>query len=127
MVVQLRLIVPEVNLTGTTVHVQVNDRLCLRLVVRESWKRWMRLGRGGDATTSQHCHRDTAETKARAAEKLPARLRLCEFNSWIHDRPQFRVSVSSRFKSMLATSVYAANSAGASPARGFDSPCAIAF
>ena len=82
--------------------------------------------RDGATLAHQRRQRYAAKAQADVAEELAAGLEQLLFESRVHGA-QFRVRVSSRLRIMLATSVYAASSAGGSSARGFDSPWAIAF
>ena len=127
---------------------EINDRLGFGLEMRQPLQRRMHpfalgsvSGRAAQFRAQNCAQRHPAKTQAGAGEELPASLEEVVFEEWIHgcvpnqvvchningSGLQFRVNVSSKFKIMFATIVYAANSAGFNSGFAFDSPCKITF
>ena len=117
----------------TTVEVHIDDRLGFRGKVWEA-RQWhvdafdchratRRITHQRFAGHGGECH--TPESQSLVAKELPPRLLNLIFDPGMHD--QFLVTVSSRFKSVLAINVYAASSLGSTLSLARLSPRAINF
>ena len=87
MLVELRLVVPQIKLRGRTVHVQVDQALGLRRKMRQPGQRWLHQ-RGGTAgkLLAQHAgQRHATHAQAGLAKELPAGLAAVVFEKRIHE------------------------------------------
>ena len=120
---ELRLVVPEIELGRSAVHVQVDDALGLGGEVRVAGERLMHGVRGLGLAGEQAGEGDAADAESGGAQEASA----VQEAQVVLDRVVHRLRVSSRLRRRLAVRVHAATSGAGREASGFDSPKVISW
>ena len=123
---QLRLVVEEIDMGGRAILKQINGVLGLGRMMRPCLrrKRWTWVGCRGPARSEQLAQSRKPQACARATEELAAGFTKQEFLVG-HQRVHSLVRASSRFSTVLQTTVQAASSTGFTLDGGVISPVRI--
>src|SRR5262245_61963899 len=122
------LVIEQVELGRSTRHEQINHAFGAGREMRlaKNGSHGVAAQRAGQVRIQDRAQRGHANAGGRPAKEMPPGHQQSLLGNWIHSRGQFLVTVSSRFKIVLASVPQAANSIG-STSDGLNSPTASNF